>query len=208
MKRLFSFCAAAIAAAALVSCNKETTTPDPEPPAPVDPHGTFTLNGQTFEYDRCVCYYDFGEDGKALCSLFFSNFEVGTEAGTAVPEGQRADQFCLYYTAPGYEAQAGEILYGMDAVGDDMAWLSIFAVGGVSTGSTQNLENGYLYSEGVDMNGDVAHPSFIVESDGVNFKFTAENVSMCDLFGTYYEGGSFFFEGQIEYKTNDEWELN
>lgn len=158
MKRLFSFCAATIAAAALVSCNKETTTPDPEPPAPVDPHGTFTLNGQTFEYDRCVCYYDFGEDGKALCSLFFSNFEVGTEAGTAVPEGQRADQFCLYYTAPGYEAQAGEI--------------------------------------------------FIVESDGVNFKFTAENVSMCDIFGTYYEGGSFFFEGQIEYKTNDEWELN
>lgn len=136
---------------------------------------------------------------------------MGTVAGQDVPSGQRADQFTLYYAVPtdNYVVQPGEIIYGLEASSEDMGWISIMAVGGVSTGSTEQLENGYIYSEGVDMNSEVVHSSFIVETDGVNYKiYSEEDFGMLHLFGTVFEGVSFSFEGQIEYKKNEDWELN
>lgn len=181
------------------------------PPEPVEPHGSLTINGETYEYDRCVCYYGYNKDGVLENSLIFSNFEVGTVAGQNVPSGERADMFTLYYSLPddNYIVQPGEIIYGLEAGSEDMGWISIMAVGGVSTGSTEQLENGYIYSEGVDMNSEVVHSSFIVETDGVNYKiYSEEDFGMLHLFGTVFEGVSFSFEGQIEYKKNEEWELN
>lgn len=29
------------------------------PPEHVEPHGSLTINGETYEYDRCVCYYGY-----------------------------------------------------------------------------------------------------------------------------------------------------
>lgn len=215
MNKLFVLCMAAIMSAmCLVSCDKDSDelpggpdTENPDDKKPIDPYGALVLNGETYEYDRATCYYEL-KGGKAYCAIYFSNFEVGTVAGTEVPAGERADQFLLYYESKDTNLQSGQIKYGLEAGSDEMAWLSIMAVGGVSTGNTSQCENGYIYSEGIDMDSDVNHPTFKVEKKGDNYKFTAENIGMVHVFGDKFHAESFVYEGPITWKTADEWELD
>lgn len=214
MNKLFVLCMAAIMSAmCLVSCDKDNDelpggpdTENPDDTKPVDPHGALVLNGETYEYDRAICYYEL-KDGKAYCSLFFCNYEVGTKDQLAeVEPGQRADLFMIYYDSKDTNLQSGLIKYGLDAGSDEMAWLSIMAMGGVMVDQSQPLENGYIYSEGIDMNSEVNHPAFKVERNGENYKITAENIGLIHAFGSKFQADSFIYEGPITWKTADQWE--
>lgn len=114
----------------------------------------------------------------------------------------------LYYVSDDTNLESCNIAYEFNAGPDDLSWISVMALGGVSAGHTSRLENGYLYSEGVDMNGDVNHPTFTVEKNGENYKITAENIGMSNVYGTYYTAESFTYEGPITWKTVDEWEIS
>lgn len=216
MNKLFVLCMAAIMSAmCLVSCDKDNDelpggpdTENPDDTKPVDPYGAMVINGETYEYDRATCFYEL-KGGKAYCSIFFSNFEVGTKNGlNEVTPGARADQFMIYYESNDTNLESGQIKYGLEAGSDEMAWLSIMAVGGVAVGNSQPLDNGYVYSEGIDLDSDVNHPTFEVIKNGENYKITAKNIGMVHIFGDKVNAESFIYEGPITWKTVDEWELD